>query len=188
MINVLLWALSFIILMACTAIAVGTLIVAHAVVAFGCCFAPVFYCLWHMEADVRAIQCLDALLDRWRLHQGLCHDHGNDCLLGDRKPLADLKGKLSGWRSCQHGDLCGNFADRYFQHTLRRRHLNIAGDMIGATTLGGDATGWRRQMGAARITEGPRPTRERREGCGEGAKNAAVSFNQGAVGLHQRRR
>lgn len=178
-INVLLWALSFIILMACTAIAVGTLIVAHAVVAFGCCFAPVF------------IAC-----GTWKPTSGLFNAWMRYLIAGAFTKvcvtimamivslaianLADLKGKLSGGEVVSMGTYAAILLIAIFSAYLMTKASNIAGDMIGATTLGGDGI-MAPAMGAARTTgRAASDTANAAKGAAKGAKNAAVSLGQGA--------
>jgi hypothetical protein len=178
-INVLLWTLSFIILMACTAIAVGTLIVAHAVVAFGCCFAPVFIACGTWKPTT-------GLFNAWMRYliagafTKVCVTIMAMIVSLAIANLAELKGKLSGGEVVSMGTYAAILLIAIFSAYLMTKASNIAGDMIGATTLGGDGI-MAPAMGAARATgRAAAGAGKQARDAFKGAKNAAVSVGQGA--------
>lgn len=178
-INVLLWAISFIILMACTAIAVGTLIVAHAVVAFGCCFAPVFIACGTWKPTT-------GLFNAWMRYliagafTKVCVTIMAMVVSLAIANLADLKGKLSGGEVVSMGTYAAILLIAIFSAYLMSKASNIAGDMIGATTLGGEGV-LAPAMGAARGTgRAASGTANAAKDTAKRAHSASVSIGQGA--------
>ena len=178
-INVLLWAISFVILMACTAIAVGTLIVAHAVVAFGCCFAPVFIACGTWKPTT-------GLFNAWMRYliagafTKVCVTIMAMVVSLAISNLAKLNGKLSGGEVVSMGTYAAILLIAIFSAYLMSKASNIAGDMIGATTLGGDGV-LAPAMGAARGTgRAATGTAKQAKSIANGVHGASVSIGQGA--------